>query len=118
MQEHLQSLAPAQTEAAPSGSIDNFEGLRQALVVGFASNIARRQPDGRFRVLATGQDIYLHPSSALLSQRPKCVVFNELVHTTKMYAQCVSVVDAAWLPAQLVMGTAVGAAQAAAHYKA
>jgi hypothetical protein len=31
------------------------------------------------QVLATGQVVYLHPSSVLLSKKPGCVVFNELV---------------------------------------
>jgi hypothetical protein len=34
---------------------------------------------GMFRVMATGQLVVLHPSSVLASQKPTCIVFNELV---------------------------------------
>jgi ATP-dependent RNA helicase DHX8/PRP22 len=86
---------------APNNSDDSHEALRQSLVAGLFLNAARRQPDGRFRVLSSGQEVHMHPSSTLQGRRPKCIVFNEVVLTTKLYAHVASAVDAAWLP-QLV----------------
>jgi hypothetical protein len=40
------------------------------------------------QVLATGQVVYLHPSSVLLSRKPGCVVFNELVRGLLGSALC------------------------------
>ena len=99
LQGHLEALSvPVGTS---NNSDESHETLRQALVAGLFLNAARRQPDGRFRVLASGQEVHLHPSSTLMGRRPKCIVFNEVVLTTKLYAHTASVVDAAWLP-QLV----------------
>ena len=77
------------------------EELRKALVCGLFTHAARRQPDGSFLVIKSGQTVHLHPSSVLLGKKPKCIVFNEVVLTSKQYAHTASVVDAAWLP-QLV----------------
>ncbi|KAL6782327.1 hypothetical protein ACKKBG_A06370 [Auxenochlorella protothecoides x Auxenochlorella symbiontica] len=88
---------------------DDATPLRQALVMGLFSHAARRQPGGTYRVLATGQDVALHPSSALAraggarSGVPAvdAVVFGELVRTTRTYARDVTAIDINWLP-QLV----------------
>jgi hypothetical protein len=32
-----------------------------------------------YKVIATGQVVFLHPSSVLCGKKPECVVFNELV---------------------------------------
>jgi ATP-dependent RNA helicase DHX8/PRP22 len=76
----------------------SHEALRQALVSGLFQNTARLHADGRFRVLSTGQEAFLHPSSTLIGKKPKCIVFNELVLTSRPYAHMVSVIDSAWLP--------------------
>lgn len=81
---------------------DNMhDALRQSLVCGLFSHAALRQPDGAFRVMQSGETVHLHPSSVLLGTKPKCIVFNEVVLTSKPYAHTATVVDAAWLP-QLV----------------
>lgn len=72
--------------------------LQRALVSGLFPHAARRQEDGTYKVLATGQAVSLHPSSVLCGKRPECVVFNELVRTTKQYAREVCRIQARWLP--------------------
>ena len=42
---------------------------------------------GGYRVLATGQAVALHPSSVLCGERPPCIVFDELLRTTRDYAR-------------------------------
>jgi hypothetical protein len=42
---------------------------------------------GGYRVLATGQAVALHPSSVLCGKRPPCIVFDELLRTTRDYAR-------------------------------
>ena len=46
----------------------------------------------------SGQTLQIHPSSVLCAKKPKCIVFDELLHTTRAYARTVTVIDAAWLP--------------------
>jgi hypothetical protein len=50
---------------------------------GLFPHAARRQPDGRYRVIASGQVVSLHPASCLRPRAPECVVFSELVVTSK-----------------------------------
>jgi ATP-dependent RNA helicase DHX8/PRP22 len=50
------------------------------------------------RVIATGQIVHLHPSSVLRGKAPECVVFSELVRTTRQYAREVTRIQARWLP--------------------
>jgi ATP-dependent RNA helicase DHX8/PRP22 len=49
------------------------------------------------RVIATGQIVHLHPSSVLRGKAPECVVFSELVRTTRQYAREVTRIQARWL---------------------
>jgi len=72
--------------------------LRRALTAGLFPHAARLQPDNSYRVLATGQVVYLHPSSVLVQRKPECIVFNELVRTTKQYARDAVAVEPRWLP--------------------
>jgi len=78
--------------------------LRRCLASGLFPNAARAQPDGSYALITSGQRLHLHPSSSLTGSghvrqrsRPPCVVFNELVRTTRQYGRCVSAVEPAWL---------------------
>jgi len=97
--------------------------LRRALVSGLFTQAARKQPDGTYKVISSGQQVWIHPSSVLCSKKPECIVFSELVRTTKQYARDVSVIEPRWLPelapgyfaAKAVPGaTAPGQAEASA----
>ncbi|KDD74955.1 hypothetical protein H632_c965p2 [Helicosporidium sp. ATCC 50920] len=64
-------------------------------------HVARHVGDGEYRVLASGQRVWVHPSSVLAQSRADAICFVELVRTTKTYARGVSVVQVDWL-AELV----------------
>jgi Oligonucleotide/oligosaccharide-binding (OB)-fold len=58
---------------------------------------------GSYRVLATGQEVAIHPSSTLSRGRTgaapvDAIVFGELVRTAKTYARDVTAIDINWLP--------------------
>lgn len=42
---------------------------------------------GTYKVLASGQVVALHPSSVLCGKRPACIVYDELLRTTRDYAR-------------------------------
>ena len=44
--------------------------------------------------------MHLHPSSVLFGRTPppECILYNELVRTSKLYVRDVSAVEPAWLP--------------------
>eukprot|EP00198_Chlamydomonas_reinhardtii_P001306 XP_001690641.1 DEAH-box nuclear pre-mRNA splicing factor [Chlamydomonas reinhardtii] len=77
---------------------DETTPLRRALTAGLFPHAARLQPDGSYRVIATGRQVFLHPSSVLLERKPDCLVFNELMHTTRTYARDATAIEARWLP--------------------
>jgi HrpA-like RNA helicase len=77
---------------------EDLTPLRRALTAGLFPHAATKELDGSYRVIATKQVVYLHPSSGLLSRKPGCIVFNELVRTTKQYARVACEVEARWLP--------------------
>ena len=74
------------------------EEIRKCLVTGFFLNTARRQHDGTYKTLADNQIVNIHPSSVLHGQKPDCVLYNELVLTSKQYIRGVSQVEVSWLP--------------------
>ncbi len=48
--------------------------------------------------MASPELVSLHPSSVLTRAKPPCVVFDELVLTTKQYARTATAIEPAWLP--------------------
>lgn len=77
---------------------DTTTPIRRCLVTGFFLNAAQRQPDGSYRTLLDGQSVRIHPSSVLLGKKAECVLYNELVITTRHYMREISVIDMQWLP--------------------
>jgi ATP-dependent RNA helicase DHX8/PRP22 len=97
---HLEDLK-IPLRSCEDGDCD-YAPLRRALVTGLFPHAAKLQIDGnKYRVVSTGQEVFLHPSSVLHGKRAECIVFNELVRTTKQYARGVSAVESGWL-AELV----------------
>ena len=94
--EQLQSQL-RQLDLPISSCGDNLDHIRKALITGLFMNAARMQPDGGFKVLATGQMVFIHPSSVLCGKKPECIVFSELVRTNKAYAREVTALEVPWL---------------------
>ncbi|CAK9212236.1 unnamed protein product [Sphagnum troendelagicum] len=72
--------------------------FRRCLAASFFLNAARRQLDGTYRALSSGQTVSIHPSSVLHGKKPECVVFNELVRTNRSYIRSITQIDSLWLP--------------------
>lgn len=51
-----------------------------------------------YRMVASGKTVAVHPTSALGRKRPQCIVFAQLIRTTRDYARDVTTIDPAWLP--------------------
>lgn len=100
MQGHLQQM---QIELQPDPDQEEYTALRRALLKGMFHNAARRSTSkggykSAYTLYGSRQEVQLHPSSVLVSSRPNCVVFSEVVLTSRPYAHVATVVDAAWLP--------------------
>ena len=71
----------------------------KSLVTGFFCNVAQRVSDGTYRKIggAVDEQLEIHPSSVLCNIKPKWVLFNELVATTKRYMREVSAIEFQWI---------------------
>jgi ATP-dependent RNA helicase DHX8/PRP22 len=106
---HLRSMQKARSifdqlsRAAQSEGValtsagDESAPVTRALAAGFFLNVARRQADGSFKTVSTGQRLGIHPSSVLFQRPPEMILFNELVKTNRLYARDVSAVAPEWL---------------------
>ncbi|GFN83242.1 pre-mRNA-splicing factor ATP-dependent RNA helicase deah10 [Plakobranchus ocellatus] len=70
---------------------------KKCLAVGFFMNAAELSKDGEFMTLTSRKQVSIHPSSSLFQHKPACVVYTELVKTSKTYMRTLSVVDPDWL---------------------
>jgi len=82
--------------AQPLSSEESVE-LRRALAAAFFLQAAARRPSGDYVTLVSRQTVSIHPSSALFSRRAPCVLYNELVFTTRLYMRDLTTIEAAWL---------------------
>ncbi|KAH7963123.1 hypothetical protein HPB52_019626 [Rhipicephalus sanguineus] len=72
--------------------------FRKCLASGLFTNVAELQKNGDYITLDARKKVHIHPSSCLFSSSPACVVFTEMVETTKCYMRNLTVVDPDWLP--------------------
>jgi len=75
----------------------NYVVVCKALVSGFFTNVAKKDPTEGYRTVTDGQPVYIHPASALFNHQPEWVLYHELVLTTKEYMRSVMAVDPRWL---------------------
>ncbi|XP_044104794.1 ATP-dependent RNA helicase DHX33 isoform X1 [Neovison vison] len=73
------------------------ESVRRCLAHSLFMSTAELQPDGTYVTTDSRQPVAIHPSSVLFHCRPACVVYTELLHTSRCYMRDVCVVDANWL---------------------
>jgi HrpA-like RNA helicase len=93
---HVAPLEPAAREPAELDDDGRF-GVRRALTAGFFMRAAARQPNGAYLVLSSREEVAIHPSSCLFARKAPCVLFQELVLTSKRYIRELTVVDEEWL---------------------
>jgi len=73
--------------------------VAKCLVTAFYSNVATLAPNKKcYKVEATSQEVYIHPSSTLFNRKPSCIIYDELVLTGKLYMRNCTVIDATWVP--------------------
>ncbi|KAM1744465.1 hypothetical protein TB2_011078 [Malus domestica] len=68
----------------------------RCLAASFFLNAALKQPDGTYRALANGEVVSIHPSS-IIRNRPECLIYNELVETSRKFIRNTTRIDFLWL---------------------
>ena len=71
--------------------------VRRCLTSACFANTAQRQPSGEYLAVASRELVTIHPSSALFARRASCVLFHELVFTTKLYMRGLTQIEPGWL---------------------
>jgi pre-mRNA-splicing factor ATP-dependent RNA helicase DHX16 len=87
----------AEVQLSGAGSPDTV-AIRKALVAGFFPNVGVLQRDGQtYRTLGSGATAKIHPSSVLSQERPKCILYHELVLSSAEFLRQVAPVEIGWL---------------------
>ncbi|XP_064455856.1 ATP-dependent RNA helicase DHX33-like [Ornithodoros turicata] len=71
--------------------------VRKCMISGLFTNVAELQKEGHYTTVESRKQVYIHPSSSLFSSSPSCIIYTEMVETTKCYMKNLSVVDPDWL---------------------
>lgn len=76
----------------------DFQSIRKALTAGFFYHVARLSRDGgQYKTIKSHQTVLIHPNSALFEDKPRFILYHELVLTTKEYMrQCIEI-EPQWL---------------------
>lgn len=85
---------------APKSCEGDIKALRKAVIAGFfahACHLEEYSPNGMYKTVRSGQEVYIHPSSVLFRVNPKWVVYHSLVSTDKHYMRNVIAIDPSWL---------------------
>ena len=86
----------------------DVDAVRRCLVKAAFLHAAVHQPSasgagrGEYRAVRSGQIVFIHPTSMLFGNaggagRPGCVIFHELLSTSKLYMRTLTCVEEAWL---------------------
>lgn len=75
-------LLPTQMDILTAGR--NYNKVRRAIVSGYFTHAAKKDPQEGYRTMVEGNPVYIHPSSALFNKSPEWVLYHELVLTTKV----------------------------------
>ncbi|KAK2195685.1 bifunctional Helicase [Babesia duncani] len=78
----------------------HVDGILQSVTAGYFCQAALRtsaKNNASYRTLRHPQIVDIHPTSALFDQEPKCVIYTELVQTTKQYMRQVAQIKPEWL---------------------
>jgi pre-mRNA-splicing factor ATP-dependent RNA helicase DHX16 len=71
--------------------------LRKAICSGYFFHTAVLGKGGAYRLLKLGSTVFLHPSSIIAQEPARCVVYHELLLTSKEYMRQVCPVEPMWL---------------------
>jgi len=69
----------------------------QAVTAGFFYHTARLSNSGQYKTVKHQQTVTVHPNSCLADDRPRWIIYHELVFTTKEFMRQVIEIENSWL---------------------
>ncbi|XP_046842121.1 pre-mRNA-splicing factor ATP-dependent RNA helicase DHX16-like [Xenia sp. Carnegie-2017] len=71
--------------------------IRKAYTAGFFYHTARLGKGGQYRTVKHQQTVMIHPNSSLFEDKPRWLIYHELVFTTKEFMRQVFEIENSWL---------------------
>ncbi|CAD5215395.1 unnamed protein product [Bursaphelenchus xylophilus] len=78
-------------------SNDDPTPIRKAIASGFFYNIAALDKTGAYKTVRNRHTVQIHPHSSLFEDRPRWVIYHQLMATTKEYMREVIEVESSWI---------------------
>lgn len=80
-------------------SAKKTDDIRKCLVSGLFPNAAYLHMSGTYRTVRGDHQLSVHPTSVVytMSPQPGWIIFNEMVHTNKVFIKDITVIDPLWL---------------------
>lgn len=87
-----------EVRSSSAGGNEALINIQKAITSGFFPNSARLNRSGdSYRSAKTNQTIHIHPSSVLFNQKPRWVIYYELVLTSKEFMRNCMTIQPEWL---------------------
>lgn len=82
----------------PLDSTQDMARVQKCVAAGLFCNAATANGDGSYTGIRDGSVLHVHPNSALFRRVPSCVVYCDVVETTKVFMCNVTAIEPSWLP--------------------
>ena len=78
-------------------SSDDITAIGKAVTAGYFYHTARLSKCGSYRTVQHNQPALIHPSSSMVGELPRWIIYHELVSTSKEYMRHVLKIENSWL---------------------
>ncbi|XP_067124027.1 pre-mRNA-splicing factor ATP-dependent RNA helicase DHX16 [Centruroides vittatus] len=96
IREQLQGLME-RVEIDLVSNLTDTVAIRKSITSGYFYNTARLSKSGHYKTIKHQQTVMIHPNSSLFEELPRCVIYHELVFTTKEYMRQLIEIEGQWL---------------------
>jgi pre-mRNA-splicing factor ATP-dependent RNA helicase DHX16 len=81
----------------PLTHTEDDDDIRKCIASGYFYHTSRMQKGGSYKTTKHQQTVQIHPSSCLFKERPRWLIYHELVFTTKEFMRQVIEIKPEWL---------------------
>jgi hypothetical protein len=78
-------------------SEEYYVKIRKAICEGFFVQVASLLSRGNYQIVKDSQMVRIHPSSVLFKNKPKLVIYHEIIMSSKKYSKTCTPVKLPWL---------------------